>query len=184
MVKLPYAVAPPPSQPSCHLRGERAIPFSYRLFQVTASLELGSQPFSNISVCVIDYGQGRPASKNPSVTIIANLILFVHRKLLSVTHGPRQSTYGPSGCLSFELIIDHHPFGQDATYATEVHLQNMVEHLGPFPRNFLEACSRQGEYFSKGMLLRDFTSSSLEEILVQLGMVDKDDSLSDIGATE
>lgn len=49
----------------------------------------------------------------------------------------------------FELVTDFHLFGQLGPYSADVHLQNIVEYLGSFPPQFLEACSRRAEYFNE-----------------------------------
>lgn len=49
----------------------------------------------------------------------------------------------------FELVTNFHLFGQPVPYSASVHLQNMVEYLGSFPPQFLEACSRRAEYFNE-----------------------------------
>jgi serine/threonine-protein kinase SRPK3 len=32
---------------------------------------------------------------------------------------------------------------------TDIHLQRILEHIGPFPAHFLAACSRRAEYFNE-----------------------------------
>jgi serine/threonine-protein kinase SRPK3 len=31
----------------------------------------------------------------------------------------------------------------------DVHLQRILEHIGPFPPSFLEACQRRADFFNK-----------------------------------
>jgi hypothetical protein len=49
----------------------------------------------------------------------------------------------------FELVTNFHLFGQPDSYSADYHLQNMVEYIGPFPLQFLEAWSRRAEYFNE-----------------------------------
>ena len=47
----------------------------------------------------------------------------------------------------FELVANCHLFDQQGQYSADIHLQNMIEYLGEFPLQFLEACDRRDEYF-------------------------------------
>ncbi|KAF8344585.1 kinase-like domain-containing protein, partial [Amanita rubescens] len=82
------------------------------------------------------------------------------------------------GCLLFELLTEQQLFYQDANnYSHELHLQYIVECLGPFPPEFLKDCEDRGKYFDeKGTLLHtssNFTPTTLEDILRSLEAVDE-----------
>ncbi|EDR00438.1 uncharacterized protein LACBIDRAFT_314401 [Laccaria bicolor S238N-H82] len=86
------------------------------------------------------------------------------------------------GCLVFELLTNLPLFGQDVhNYSHELHLQYMVEVLGPFPLEFLKDCEDRDKYFDeKGTLLHkisEFETSTLEVPLRELKVVDESEIL-------
>jgi len=82
------------------------------------------------------------------------------------------------GCLLFELLTERQLFYQKANnYSHELHLQYIVECLGPFPPEFLKDCEERGKYFDEnGTLLHTnkFMPTTLEVILRSLEAVDED----------
>ncbi|KAI6027143.1 kinase-like domain-containing protein [Pisolithus marmoratus] len=134
-----------------------------------------STSLDNISVCLIDYGEATPVNKAKRGNDYQPPIVRAPEVILGYPWSSSVDIW-TVGCLLFEIITDFHLFGQD-TYSVDFHLQNMVEYLGPFPLQFLEACTRRSDYFDEnGNLLRlkNFTSASIEDILNQL-QVDKED---------
>lgn len=83
------------------------------------------------------------------------------------------------GCLLFELLTERALFDQDTDYSHELHLQYIVECLGPFPPESLKDCEDRGKYFDeKGTLLHtnsDFAPTTLEDILRGLEAVDENE---------
>ncbi|KAF9785473.1 kinase-like domain-containing protein [Thelephora terrestris] len=82
------------------------------------------------------------------------------------------------GCLLFELLTEYHLFGQESgSYSNDLHLRLIVECLGPFPLEFLQACEDRNKYFDKnGMLLQTIDNSTpLEDFLRSLAVVDESD---------
>jgi hypothetical protein len=49
----------------------------------------------------------------------------------------------------FELLSERQLFDQDGNYSKELHLQYIVECLGQFPLEFLQACEDRKEFFDK-----------------------------------
>ncbi|KAJ7109950.1 kinase-like domain-containing protein [Mycena epipterygia] len=80
------------------------------------------------------------------------------------------------GCLVFCLLTGHSLFHQqDGGYSPHVHLQDIVDLLGPFPNAFLEKCTLRDEYFdSEGGLLQIETEldSRLPSLIEMLEMHD------------
>ncbi|KIM91302.1 hypothetical protein PILCRDRAFT_520 [Piloderma croceum F 1598] len=121
----------------------------------------------HLRVRLIDYDEASPIDKHHDDQCQAAIV-----RAPEVTLGYTWSTpvdIWSVGCLVFELVTNSHLFGQPGPYSASVHLQSMVEYLGSFPPQFLEACSRS--------LLRvtDFMPTDLEEILYSLGTVQADD---------
>jgi len=60
----------------------------------------------------------------------------------------------------------------------DVHLQRILEHIGPFPPSFLEACQRRADFFNKEeSLLRvhNLFPSSIEDCLRPYKVLDEQD---------
>ncbi|XP_006455847.1 hypothetical protein AGABI2DRAFT_121767 [Agaricus bisporus var. bisporus H97] len=86
-------------------------------------------------------------------------------------------TVGP---LLFRLLTEESLFPQDEeTYSHEVHLQRIVELLGPFPQEFLSKCADRDRYFDETGSLKHatavFNPDSLQELLGRFGCVDEDE---------
>ncbi|KAJ3572328.1 hypothetical protein NP233_g3166 [Leucocoprinus birnbaumii] len=88
------------------------------------------------------------------------------------------------GCLLFQLLTEHHLFGQEGEHTRELHLQNIEECVGRFPSQFLRECEKRGQYFDdKGSLLHtnnDYKPTPISDFLKQLSLLDEDEVM---GAT-
>jgi len=88
------------------------------------------------------------------------------------------------GCLLFELLTECQLFDQDTrNYSDNLHLRYIVERLGPFPLEFLQACEDRNKYFDENGTLLQATNDSPtpEDILRFLGVIDESDILG-VGA--
>jgi len=111
---------------------------------------------SNLEVRLIDYGSAVPAD-----TVHQGEAQPVLLRAPEVILGHPWSTpvdIWSVGCLVFEYLAGTPLFQLRASSSvtfTDTHLQRILEHIGPFPSRFLDACSRRSEYFDKrGSLLR------------------------------
>ncbi|EDQ99862.1 uncharacterized protein LACBIDRAFT_315201 [Laccaria bicolor S238N-H82] len=137
-------------------------------FSLCGSLE-------NISVRLMDYSEATPVDapvrehlRQPSMICVPEV----------TPRYPWTSAIDiwTVGCLLFELLTNWHLLGQDDAhnYSHELHLQHMVECLGPFPLEFLKHCEDREKYLSTLLHTNsDFAPSSLEDILRGLNVVDE-----------
>jgi len=84
------------------------------------------------------------------------------------------------GCLLFELLTENQLFDQDPeNYSHDLHLQYIMECLGPFSPEFLRECKDRDKFFDKnGELLRtngDPEPTTIEDILRALEAADEKD---------
>ncbi|KIJ92047.1 hypothetical protein K443DRAFT_459647 [Laccaria amethystina LaAM-08-1] len=135
------------------------------------------ESIEDISVRLVDYSEATPID-NPGRE---------HLRQPSVIRAPEITLRYPwtftidiwtVGCLLFELLTERQLAEQDyANYSHELHLQHIVERLGPFPPEFLKDCEERGKFFDeKGGLLHtnnDFAPCPLEDISRGLEAVDE-----------
>ncbi|KAG2146239.1 kinase-like domain-containing protein [Suillus clintonianus] len=110
---------------------------------------------SNLKVCLIDFGHALPA-KEP----LAGLAQIGLLRAPEVILGHEWSTpidIWSMGCLAFEyltgapmILLSESP----SISMENLHLQRILEHIGPFPPSFLERCQRRADFFDEQGSLR------------------------------
>ncbi|KAH7921680.1 kinase-like protein [Leucogyrophana mollusca] len=141
---------------------------------------LGLRPdMSNLSVCLIDYGQSTPVGKVPEEQVQPVLL-----RAPEVILGHPWSTpidIWSVGCLVFEYLIGTALFQlyeSSSVSLEDSHLQRILEVIGPFPTSFLEACPRQSEFFDQeGSLIRikELFPRPIEECMRNYSILDEED---------
>lgn len=111
---------------------------------------------SNLNICLIDYGHATPAQEHILKQVQPTLL-----RAPEVILGHPWSTpvdIWSLGCLVFEYLTGVVLFKLwDSSFMSleDVHLQRILEHIGPFPSSFLQACQRRPDFFDEqGSLLR------------------------------
>ncbi|KAF8346495.1 kinase-like domain-containing protein [Amanita rubescens] len=173
-----YIKANPPSiyGPPLNLKS-LPLPLVFSRSQHLPYLSLNGS-IEDISVRLVDYGEATSIDDPVREHLPQPSILRAPEVTLRY---PWTSTIDiwTVGCLLFELLTERQLFYQKANnYSHELHLQYIVECLGPFPPEFLKDCEERGKYFDeKGMLLHTnkFMPTTLEVILRRLKAVDEDE---------
>ncbi|XP_006463037.1 hypothetical protein AGABI2DRAFT_119847 [Agaricus bisporus var. bisporus H97] len=128
------------------------LPVFFSRSQPLPYFELGGK-LEDISVRLVDYSEATPAAQPARDTMIQPPIVRAPEVTLKYAWTSAVDIWSV-GCLLFQLLTEHHLFGQESEYSHEAHLQLIEEYLGPFPPEFLNECEDQGKYFDdKGSLL-------------------------------
>lgn len=133
---------------------------------------------SNLKVCLIDYGQATPA-KEDRVELAQPVLL----RAPEVTLGHGWSTpidVWSMGCLAFEYLTGAAMFQLSESSSISVEnlcLQRILEHIGPFPPDFLERCERRSDFFDEQGSLRvhNLIPQAMESCLRAYKVMDEKD---------
>ncbi|KAH9941621.1 kinase-like domain-containing protein [Epithele typhae] len=93
------------------------------------------------------------------------------------------------GCMAFETLTGSSLFQCSRTprlSQVEVHLARIAEHLGPFPRDFLDRCAARDKYFTPDGELKQVPpplSGPLEDWLTNFPHIRQEMSAHEVGAT-
>ncbi|THH03876.1 hypothetical protein EW146_g10325 [Bondarzewia mesenterica] len=134
---------------------------------------------SNLDVCLIDYGHATPAKKH-----LLEQVQPVLLRAPEVILGHPWSTpidIWSVGCLVFEYLIGvalFQIYESSSVSLDDVHLQRILEHIGPFPSSFLQACQRRTDFLDEqGSLIRvkKLFPRTIEECMNHYAILDEKD---------
>ncbi|EKM77126.1 hypothetical protein AGABI1DRAFT_122191 [Agaricus bisporus var. burnettii JB137-S8] len=136
----------PPSVygPPLHLKSSE-LPLFFSRSQPLPYFEL-SGTLEDISVCLVDYSEATSAAQPARGEFIQPPIVRAPEVTLRYAWTSAIDIW-TVGCLLFQLLTEHHLFGQEDGYSHKLHLQLIEECLGPFPPEFLKDCEDRGKYF-------------------------------------
>ncbi|KAF7761326.1 hypothetical protein Agabi119p4_10735 [Agaricus bisporus var. burnettii] len=173
-----FVLENPPSVygPPLHLKSSE-LPLFFSRSQPLPYFELGGT-LEDISVRLVDYSEATPAAQPVRGEFIQPPIVRAPEVTLRYAWTSAIDIW-TVGCLLFQLLTEHHLFGQEDRYSHKLHLQLIEECLGPFPPAFLKDCEDRGKYFDdQGALLHTnehFQPSPIEDLFRVLGALKEEE---------